>query len=495
MALFVPLFAATLGTSYLVSEKFRRERCISDRCERDEGFTSSVVDGMAYGTETNLPTLVSDSLPSTLQPTPNIIEGRDTALTEVAPSLPDPPKGWVQPQRRLHWTANHESERDPGVFEFGNAKWTFNQQKLSRSIEQSRLPMPDTRNFVNSDREFVYADGSATGQVATKMYGDGGEYGYEYSQYLMTRGLKQDPRLQGTLYPHLKRKTEPEAKSMPVKSQLPGYAAGTSYIGISEPHRKNINPVHHPIVKNVYGNVRLDPDVDYGLERDRTIEARTPYVRGMARPTRPAILDLGVSMHEDKVLPGRQPGVSFNQSLVRKPFRQPLVYSDPRRSSAEEFVGLGRANTPQVGHSVTQQAVKQAARDQIITTVKQGMEHNLTWHRGEYTLTGTPGYDTRSDLTNRPPIAGRHDIYTDYYIKKVTEPWKKLPQSAVTARESGFHDTTNLNTDFIRPPFLSRQGIHQGAKFDQSRTMSLEQPVDPGTLIIAAKTRDETAVA
>lgn len=444
--MFGPVLGALLGTSFLVSDDFRKERQVC--CEYETMSGQADADGnVSYGSSTSLPTFISSSVPSVLQPAPTILEGRDTALTEIAPSLPDPPKGWRQPSRHLHWIARHETDQG-GQHEIGNASLTFDNRQLKHSMVQARLPIPKTRNFVDSDG--LIPQTFSTGAMPARN--DLSEYDYNYEQFAMTRGLHRDERVAGQLYPHQIRKTEPDLKSMPPTFKFKGYTPGSSFIEISETRRKNANPTSIPRLKNAYHGIRMDPDTNFGIVHDRTIAARTPYVRGMAPPTRGALVDMNTSMKEDHVLPGRQPGVSFNQTTVRKPFRQPQDFSDSRKVAAENLTYRGRANIPSAQSAVTMHDGKQTTRDQTITITKgDGTSYNgRTNRRAISTVTGTPGIDTQ--IANRAPLAARHDIYTDYYIDKITKPVQRPDHEAF--KNVGFHETTNFApSEFQRTRF------------------------------------------
>lgn len=394
------------------------------------------------GQDLSLPTYTSNNISTAMRPIPQVFEGRDDALFGTTPALPDAESG-IKGTHRTLFIRSKQEVANPFEPAIGHSRDNFRAMDIPNKSYYDRLPI-NTKDF--RDASGAIPQSYSTGQIPN-------ERSDKREAYLLDRGMTRDPRFGQVV--HQIRKTTPATKTMGIAPQISAYVPGIRFIETSS-KRKNAISTWTPARKSCYQQVRMDPDAMINLGTDRTLPGRQPYVKGMCKPTRPAIADLNISMKEDDTLPGRQPGPSAG--IVRKPYTGGFgEISQANRVSAEWHPDSGyasyrgRANIPSM--QAKQQAPSQRICDAGVWSEKQGMSHNRTQYRGisKANMNNAIGLNTRSGRME-PPYP-RSEVLTDYLIERVTKPEARFVNLQNIMRPTfGLHATSNPTVD--KKPFV-----------------------------------------
>jgi len=442
----IPLFSGLLTAGYLIDKTTRQKREALDGDEKQEmkcDPTRQPVE-VSHEVTTDDPTIPTVPQSSTLQKTkpsdptaPIAIQdqhyrNRENALFHNVPAWPSGGnRPFIPTRRKDFFMHRHETQdyRDP---EIGNNKLTFKQPSVSDVLKRNR---PNRKDFINANGQIPQTFSNGVDIVPHASEREG----YELSQrrrkefmnnYVMTNTIRKT-QIDG-------RVMQPGKLTFGMR-KLPSHK--DSYI--LDTHRKNIQVTRFPQLSSQVmfstKNTAINPEMRLG--KDKTVQGRTPMVRGLNRSTRPYIGDVTSYGKEDKLMPGRQPGI--HNSVYKAPnIAHASTQRDTRRKIDElnvDSFGIARVPSNWVGKLSNREVVNTHTKD-------NAMENKRVAMKLQKQAISAPGVNTRSgrDISRNTYAP----VMTGNYGDKAFVP-KQIGITNYNTSNIGLHPTVNLTHEQI----------------------------------------------
>jgi hypothetical protein len=233
-----------------------------------------------------------------LRPFQSAYGARDEILAQAPIRLPDADHATLRTRRKQLWRprATDEPLDAPGTYEVGGLFGTPKGIQIRRASQMERVQKPLMRDYRDSGGDLrADAGGVEPGRAWVK------------ENQLPQRNLRAQ-----AYAVHNYRQNELESVGgMGARPTQPmGYGGRARSIGVTT-RNKNVWVEQKPLLnaRSPFQKVAVLAQPDVRLNKDTTFMGRKGYVRGLGAP-RPAVADAGVEDREDRVLPGRQPGVT-----------------------------------------------------------------------------------------------------------------------------------------------------------------------------------------
>lgn len=428
----VPIFGGLLATGFLLDRQLRIQKEAMDPVDDFD---------VNKPNDANIPTIsattvnrdVSQSDPNEkIEIVDQVFRNREDALFHNVPALPSGNRPFQPTLRKHKWMPKHETVdyREP---EIGNVRLTTKPTDVRVSDVLKRYE-PNRKDFQDANGNIISTHATGVDRIIPSSEQEG---------YLLSSYRRKE--WQERYNPNTIRKTQVNGKQMGVSQmvfggkQLPSMNCGMAW----DSTRKNVAVTRIPqmssqVQHDTMGN--RSQFSEHRLGKDSTVQGRTPMVKGMGRPTRPYVADNNISQKEDKVQPGRQPGI--HNSIYNEPNNAHRSEQSSVRRKIDSMdvpsFSIARLPSSWMRAASTMKGKDTSARDKEMDYPHQRIPTQPI-KRG----IAPAGMNTRAGKSTAPP--GYHEVFTDYLWDRSTKPYKRGAPIDKIGQSEGLHQTTNLS--------------------------------------------------